>query len=380
MQNSYHVAMADLPPVEADGSSRDPGVLDGLLRAAVEVDNRAWREVFGHDDFTNIPEAYLQSLAQQQNARKRLLLALTGPVFASGQEAGLPLLQPHDDPGDAVVVGTCMIMQSRHDNLHLLDGFEVTVDPDHRRRGVGTMLVRAVETVARDWGVDTLISWGTHENGEGRDDALHPREGAFSIARDVPARFALRHGFSLAQCERHSVQRVHGTQVSVPHLPHGYELVQWINETPEELLEAKARLNLAMSTDVPKGELELEDEVWTADRVASSERDTYRNWMGLTTAARHVDSGELAGYTNIRRRPQLPAVAWQEVTIVLASHRGNGLGELMKAANLEWLRREWPRTERVHTWNAGENQWMLAINDRLGYQVASVGGAWQKKV
>ncbi|MGJ6980181.1 GNAT family N-acetyltransferase [Aestuariimicrobium soli] len=369
----FHVALVDIAEPEL-------GCLDALLRGAVEMDNRAWRVVFGHSDFDSTPESYHQSLRHQDNAKKRLLVALTGPRFASGEESGLPIVRPTDDPGDARVIGTCLLVQSKHDNQHVFDGFEITVDLDHRRQGVATAMMEAVHQVARDWGISTLISWGTHANGAGDPDALHPKEGEFSISRDAAARFALKQGFHLAQCERHSVQTVRESPVQVPAAPEGYEVLQWTNETPDDLLAAKALLNVAMSSDVPKGELEFEDEVWTAERVASQEKDTYEDWLGLTTAARHVESGELAGYTNIRRRPSIEQVAWQEVTIVLKSHRGHGLGELMKAANLDYLRREWPTTERVHTWNAGENRWMLAINDRLGYKVATVGGAWQKKI
>lgn len=371
----FHIALIDIADPDAD-----LGCLDALLRDAVAMDNRAWQAVFGHSDFNNVDEAYHQSLQQQTNARKRLLVALTGPQFATGSESGLPLILPTDEPAGAAVIGTCMVVQGRHDNTHLIDGFEITVDVDHRRQGIGSALMEAVTQVAKAWGATTLIGWGTHSNGAGHDDALHPKEGDFSIARDGVAEFVLRHGFTLAQCERHSVQTVAEAEVRVPEPADGYELVQWQNETPEDLLEAKARLNLAMSTDVPKGELEIDDQVWTPERVASQESDTYKNWLGLTTAARHIESGELAGYTNIRRRPEIEQVAWQEVTIVLGSHRGKALGELMKAANLVWLREVWPTTERVHTWNAGENRWMLAINDRLGYKVATVGGAWQKKL
>lgn len=39
-----------------------------------------------------------------------------------------------------------------------------------------------------------------------------------------------------------------------------------------------------------------------------------------------------------------------------------------------------PQLKRIHTWNAGENSYMLAINVAMGFFPASVEGAWQKTV
>ena len=73
-------------------------------------------------------------------------------------------------------------------------------------------------------------------------------------------------------------------------------------------------------------------------------------------------------------------VGWQGDTLVHGDHRGHRLGMLVKVANLEAMAAERPSTRRVHTWNAGENQWMLAINVALGFRRVATEGAWQKRV
>jgi len=50
----------------------------------------------------------------------------------------------------------------------------------------------------------------------------------------------------------------------------------------------------------------------------------------------------------------------------------------MKTANVAQVQRLVPSVRRVHTWNAGENDYMWAINERLGYRTSGLGGAWQK--
>lgn len=94
----------------------------------------------------------------------------------------------------------------------------------------------------------------------------------------------------------------------------------------------------------------------------------------------HCASGELAGYTEVWVKLDDPAVAYQENTIVRADHRGHRLGMWLKAANLQTLARDFPQVRRIHTWNAEENEHMLAINVALGFAPAGVEGAWQLRL
>jgi len=370
----YHVAVVDIPD-----PTIDLGAVETLLRAQVALDNRVWAQVFGHDDFAQVPTQSIHALSHQETRRKRVLVALTGSPFAAVGDLGLPQVQPTDGLTGVEVIGTCYVSNPLLDNQHVIEGLEVVVDPQWRRRGVATALLAAAEQVARRWGATTLMAWGTHRPGSG-DDALHPAEGEFSIMPDATSALALSHGYHLAQCERHSTQQIPSEPVTVPDPPPGYALVQWRDHTPEPLLESQCRLLEAMSQDVPKGELDLEDERWTPERLRTVDASRFELHEALVTAVRHVESGRLAGYTELLRARELPAVVWQETTVVLGDHRGLHLGLLLKLANLAFCQQAWPQAQRIHTWNAGENRWMLAINDQLGYQIATVGGAWQKKL
>ena len=96
--------------------------------------------------------------------------------------------------------------------------------------------------------------------------------------------------------------------------------------------------------------------------------------------ARHVPTGEAVAYTYLQSSPHRPAAAYQEDTLVAREHRGHRLGTLVKTAALRRFTAERPRVQRVHTWNAGENSHMLAINTALGFRPVSLEGVWEKRM
>jgi hypothetical protein len=52
---------------------------------------------------------------------------------------------------------------------------------------------------------------------------------------------------------------------------------------------------------------------------------------------------------------------------------------LVKVLNLRRLQQEHPEVERVLTFNAAENDHMLAINIALGFHAAGYDGEWQRR-
>jgi hypothetical protein len=62
---------------------------------------------------------------------------------------------------------------------------------------------------------------------------------------------------------------------------------------------------------------------------------------------------------------------------VEGEHRGHRLGLLVKAENLRMLRRHFPDTMTVTTWNAVSNRHMIAVNEALGFRPVERYQAWQ---
>ncbi|MGO3023085.1 MAG: hypothetical protein ACTIIH_07560 [Brevibacterium sp.] len=98
----------------------------------------------------------------------------------------------------------------------------------------------------------------------------------------------------------------------------------------------------------------------------------------MATALALLD-GEPAGYTQVGSSADRPTVGWQGGTPVLSEHRGHRLGARLKVANHRSLAQH-SADERVYTWNAVENSWMLAISDQAGFGTWAWVGLYSKNV
>jgi RimJ/RimL family protein N-acetyltransferase len=76
--------------------------------------------------------------------------------------------------------------------------------------------------------------------------------------------------------------------------------------------------------------------------------------------------------------PADPGWAHQQLTGVTRAHRGHRLGLLVKVAMAQWLKAAEPQVERLQTWNAESNQFMIAVNEALGYTILGQPGTWWK--
>jgi hypothetical protein len=95
--------------------------------------------------------------------------------------------------------------------------------------------------------------------------------------------------------------------------------------------------------------------------------------------ARHRASGELAAYSVLQHSASKPWLAQQDDTLVAKPHRGHRLGMLVKVLNLRRMMEAHPSVERILTFNAAENDHMLAINVALGFRPAGYDGEWQRR-
>ncbi|WP_411373924.1 hypothetical protein ACLH0K_12675 [Arthrobacter sp. MPF02] len=102
--------------------------------------------------------------------------------------------------------------------------------------------------------------------------------------------------------------------------------------------------------------------------------------QSVVAAALHRETRELVAYTVLNWRPAVPASIAQQDTLVAGDHRGHRLGMLIKLANLRRAQARWRSARSILTWNASENQHMLAINIALGFKPAGYEGEWQKRL
>lgn len=287
-------------------------------------------------------------------------------------------------------VGRAVLEMTKRDNLH--NAFvHVMVHPGFRRQGIARELLRTAEASAQDHGRSVLQSYSEHRAGFDPEaaDVLRAKTGTGALPGSSAAVcFARSHGYELEQVERFSVlglpadaARVESLESQAAAKAAEYRLVVWEDVCPEEFVDQYALLRQRMSTDVPLGEIDYQEEAWGRARVRQGEEELRRKGgHSLVVAALHVPSGELAGHTFLDYYPEKPDVVYQEDTLVLRAHRGHNLGMLMKAHNLLRVGRLWPEGQRLLTWNAAENEHMLAINVALGFVPAGYEAAWQKRL
>jgi hypothetical protein len=158
----------------------------------------------------------------------------------------------------------------------------------------------------------------------------------------------------------------------------GYSVVRWQDHAPEEHLEDLARLEGRMVLDAPIGDLDLEPQAVDRARVLATEQVCGRRYeRRYQVGVRHESSGRLVGYTVMHLDGEVGTHAWQENTIVDPAHRGHRLGQLIKVENLWQALAAEPELRVVNTWNAAENQYMIAVNDALGYRPVEIWVGWQ---
>lgn len=268
---------------------------------------------------------------------------------------------------DGQTVGFAAYSISQHDNLHLA-WLTVEVHPDHRRQGHGTAMLDAL--------VGRIRALGRTSVGLAGWDLPGPRA------------FAERHGLALAATEinrRQILAEVDWSDVERRHSQalehaHGYELVRRTDRTPDDELPALAEMTAAIN-DAPTDDLDIEDEVFTAERVRDYETaQLSRGGAFHRLYARHRTTGEHAGQTVVVLEPDRPHLAEQHDTSVVRAHRGHRLGMLLKAEMMLWLREAQPQLESVDTWNAESNSYMIGVNEALGYRIVGRELAFQKSI
>jgi len=264
---------------------------------------------------------------------------------------------------------------------------QVNVHPDYRRRGIGRALADRVEGLAVDEGKEKIHVYAASSPAEG--PRLSPTSGVGSLPADGrETRFLLARGYTLGQIER-------GSRLALPVDPRllaerraiaeaastDYRVRLWVNVAPVELLEDLALLVTRMSTDVPTGGVEEDEDLWTVERWLEHEKQQESSPRKIVyAAAEHIASGRLAGYTELNVPAETERKVDQGDTIVLKEHRGHRLGMLLKVANIQHLEEQFPGHPSIVTFNAEENRYMLDVNEAVGFEPFVYEGAWQKKL
>ncbi len=270
----------------------------------------------------------------------------------------------HD--GDTMVAHGILELSER-DNLDLA-WFGLSVPPDLRRRGFGTAMLRHLEDEARAAGRSKAGAY-TWDGSPGAD---------FAAAHRYPRRFqSVNRRQHLDEVSLDKVRELYDDAAAAAA---DYELVLVEGRTPPDMLDTMVDMVAAIN-DAPLDDLEIEDEVFSADRIAAYETAQLNAGLRLHRyLARHRTTGELAGNTVVAVEEERPHIAHQQDTSVVASHRGHRLGLLLKTAMLLHLADKEPQVHTIDTFNAESNDHMIAVNEDLGYRWMGRGLGFQRSL
>ncbi len=310
-------------------------------------------------------------------------------VFEAARAADTPVLNPilatsftyrlkhgwdGDPPVSAVhrnargrIDGVLEVWLPRWDNTHLAIVI-VAVDPRARGNGLGRALFEAgVERARADNRTTILSETFDYPTGVGFLTAMGLTQASEMILRrQDPADL--------------DWDRLDALYASASEKASEYELVRVAGYTPADQLEAVAVMTAAIN-DAPTEGLDVEDDVITPERVHKfEEAQIVRGRRIYRLMARHRGTGELAGHTMVGVDRERPWLSFQFDTSVVRAHRGHRLGLLLKIGMLKWLEREEPQLRIVDTDNAGSNNYMIAINDAIGYKVIGSKLEYQLKL
>jgi hypothetical protein len=197
----------------------------------------------------------------------------------------------------------------------------------------------------------------------------------------------LRAGFALSQVERNSVFDLHGSFEATDRLLRSaldtagdeYRTVWWTGMVPDEHAAGYAAAIARMYTDVPAGDMLIEESAWDAERVRARDERLIRSGvlMGVTLVI-HGPSGEVAAFNELQIGEDRTRPTAQWGTLVMPEHRGRRLGTIVKCLGLRNWRDAAPESPCVSTFNAEENRYMLDVNEAVGFVPAGYAGAWEK--
>ena len=330
--------------------------------AMVTVRNQVYRELCGHDDHAVTAGELLPHY--QPNAYEQRYCWL---LLDDGRPVGRAGLDLPNEEGSRVGYWLVELLREAHG------------------RGLGSQAYAEVERTARRHGRTVLQSWAQHNEAPG--ERLAAPTGFGSVpAQDAGVRFYRKHGYVLEQIERCSVLDLREPFDAIEQLfaearaaARGDRLVSWFLPTPSEYVDGYAWMKSRMATDAPAAGLEFDEEVWDAARVALHDSRYLEGGQTVrVAAAQHIETGELAAFSELSIRGDAAATSHQEDTLVLKHHRGNRLGALVKCDNLLAWRSVAPLSPRVMTYNAEENRPMLDVNEALGFVPLAYEGAWKK--
>ncbi len=265
-----------------------------------------------------------------------------------------------------LVGGTELELSQTPENRHLA-WCDVYVHPAHRRRGIGSALLRTVAEISREDNrrLLTFATAATAHSGE-------------AFARRLGATPGLTQNINQLRISDVDPALLQARQRRAPE--DEFRLGFGEGPYPEADLADVVKMHAVMNT-APRGSLDMEDFHWTPQMIRDQEEASRKRGVERWTIyARHLPTGRIAGFTEVGWDRNEPEILHQWGTGVFPEFRNHGLGRWLKAAMLEVVLARRPEVKFVSTGNADSNAPMLKINRELGFRLYNTITLWQVPV
>ncbi len=241
------------------------------------------------------------------------------------------------------------------ENKHIAT-IHIDVDPDFRRRGIGTRLLRVLVDKAVERGeITTFEAFSFLESGWrfcakfGGAVALEAAQNRLQLA-DVDWEM-------IARWQADGRKRNEDTGV----------VLKTFDQVPQDIIDEFVDTYNYTVNQVPLGDLEMRSQV-TPESLREAEKQVQKSGARWYVKVTQEMDGKISGLTEIVYHPGMPHRVEQELTGVRTEYRGRGLGKWLKADMLLFVRDTLPGVKYINTGNADSNAPMLSINQRMGFK------------
>ena len=270
------------------------------------------------------------------------------------------------------MVGTAVLWSFLMENLDKA-AFNLNVDVPERRRGIGRALVEQLEQIAKDDG-RSLMMGESNLPFDDRETHAHRR-------------FAEACGYELSDFEvvRHLPLPVPDDQIqewideAAPHHS-GYTIETFVGAVPDDLVESLCVLLGQLAVDAPTGVVDFDEEHVTAQRYAEMVASTAAQGRARYETVALTPSRQVVAHSTLALSLGENTNVYQWGTFVHREHRGHRLGLATKAVNLRAVQAARGDLTLVITQNGETNDYMVSINERMGFEPIEVSAEFVKRL
>ena len=160
----------------------------------------------------------------------------------------------------------------------------------------------------------------------------------------------------------------------------GYAIETFVGAVPDDLVESLCVLLGQLAVDAPTGAVDFEEEAVTPQRYAEMVATTDAMGRARYETIALTPDRQVVAQSTLAMSLEESTTVYQWGTFVHREHRGHKLGLATKAVNLRAVQAARDDLTLVTTQNAETNEYMVAINERMGFRPIEVAAEFVKRL